>query len=651
MKQEEVLLTFAQGEDGQAWAASLFGWSLTSGVDCCDWFGIQCELGDGDITSILLSDSDLLGTIPPELGYLKKLKTLNISRNIIMGDIPLAVANLPALEVFDARDNQLSGPLPKFTSSKLRILAFENNHLSQSLPENFGEGHPDMIDFNVVNNDLSGTIPSSISQLTKLTWLQLSENHFYGSIPSGIGKMRNLKFLYLNRNNFMGEIPRELSQSGSVLTEVWLHNNLLSGTVPAAFAEIPTLKNLYVDGNKFTGVLPVDLCKPQINSDFFDEFDVAAEDRDYCESIACPASYSSLEGVWPCEPCPSGEINPFLGLEGSCFPTDQTRILRQLFEAMGGENWSVDGNKWFTPQVKVCEFAGITCNANGYVTRIELSDKNLEGTIPSSIGFLEHLDTLDLSRNKLQGFIPSDLRFAPLVNLDISGNQLIGIVPPKLCMKGINGNGIDGAFRCDLIACPQGTYSNTGIADDDRTCEPCNDAENYILGKTQCGPEVASGATFIGFTGSSSTAMSPGLVAFIVIIVLASVFFLGFAIYKYRKTLKEDSFDEQELKEFDLSENNYDFPSSYPSMPPPSSHSNDLFPDQVVIEEMDDDFSSITRIRKKKSKRKKKKQSSSDSVVSEERSESRSGDANPLWLDVPRLEHSSQSSQSPHELT
>lgn len=142
----------------------------------------------------------------------------------------------------------MSGPLPKFTSEKLKVLAFENNHLSQTIPEDFGEGHPNMIDFNVVNNNLFGSLPNSLCLMTNLIWLQLSENHFYGSIPAGLGNMHNLKYLYLNSNNFMGEIPRELTVPGSVLTEVWLQNNLLSGTVPAAFAEIPNLKNLYVDG-------------------------------------------------------------------------------------------------------------------------------------------------------------------------------------------------------------------------------------------------------------------------------------------------------------------------------------------------------------------------------------------------------------------
>jgi len=31
MRQEEILLKLVQGEDGKAWAASLYGWSLSSG--------------------------------------------------------------------------------------------------------------------------------------------------------------------------------------------------------------------------------------------------------------------------------------------------------------------------------------------------------------------------------------------------------------------------------------------------------------------------------------------------------------------------------------------------------------------------------------------------------------------------------------------
>src|SRR3954469_25287392 len=46
-------------------------------------------------------------------------------------------------------------------------------------------------------NSLNGTIPSSISNLVNLQYLNLSGNKLYGTIPSSIGNLVNLTSLYL----------------------------------------------------------------------------------------------------------------------------------------------------------------------------------------------------------------------------------------------------------------------------------------------------------------------------------------------------------------------------------------------------------------------------------------------------------------------
>lgn len=64
------------------------------------------------------------------------------------------------------------------------------------------------------------------------------------------------------------------------------------------------------------------------------------------------------------------------------------------------------------------------------LTFIDLSGKNLVGTIPTSIGNLLHLQNLSLASNSLSGPIPNFISaMHELVHLDLSSNQLNGTVP------------------------------------------------------------------------------------------------------------------------------------------------------------------------------------------------------------------------------
>lgn len=98
----------------------------------------------------------------------------------------------------------------------------------------------------------------------------------------------------------------------------------------------------------------------------------------------------------------------------------------------------------------------------------------------------------------LKGFLPSDLRIAPLEILNIDNNQLEGMIPPMLCHKDdINGNGINGSFNCDLIACSPGTWSPVGRATptfleqgpgfEAHECHLCYEHTMGFLGAVECG--------------------------------------------------------------------------------------------------------------------------------------------------------------------
>ncbi|KDP45204.1 hypothetical protein JCGZ_15069 [Jatropha curcas] len=82
------------------------------------------------------------------------------------------------------------------------------------------------------NNDLVGTIPTNISNITPfLTSLDLSSNSFSGTIPADLVNCSYLNVLKLDRNRFTGQIPAELSLLKRLKT-FNVANNLLTGPVP-----------------------------------------------------------------------------------------------------------------------------------------------------------------------------------------------------------------------------------------------------------------------------------------------------------------------------------------------------------------------------------------------------------------------------------
>ena len=96
------------------------------------------------------------------------------------------------------------------------------------------------------SNQLTGSIPPEIRNLTNLTYLNLSSNQLTGSIPSKIGNLTNLTSLWLFNNQLTGEIPSEIGILTN-LNYLYLHNNELTGIIPDAICNqgdiIPYLFN------------------------------------------------------------------------------------------------------------------------------------------------------------------------------------------------------------------------------------------------------------------------------------------------------------------------------------------------------------------------------------------------------------------------
>ncbi|OMP08958.1 hypothetical protein COLO4_05948 [Corchorus olitorius] len=64
------------------------------------------------LEELLLTNTSLSGCLPPEVGYLYKLKVLDVSNNNLVGPIPYSLAGLAHLEQLNLAHNKLTGIIP-----------------------------------------------------------------------------------------------------------------------------------------------------------------------------------------------------------------------------------------------------------------------------------------------------------------------------------------------------------------------------------------------------------------------------------------------------------------------------------------------------------------------------------------------------------
>lgn len=108
------------------------------------------------------------------------------------------------------------------------------------------------------SNNLVGTLPASLQDLTNLQNLSLKFNQLTGSIPPELGNLANLQYLYLRNNGLTGSIPTEFVGLSSLL-DFGVSFNQLSGSIPVGLGTVSTLQKLFLSNNHFTGSVPSQL--------------------------------------------------------------------------------------------------------------------------------------------------------------------------------------------------------------------------------------------------------------------------------------------------------------------------------------------------------------------------------------------------------
>lgn len=428
-----ALVALYNATSGPLWTNNT-NW-LTGTVDT--WFGVTV-VGDR-VTEIVLDDdgttsftgNNLNGAIPPSIGDLDALTTLNLASNQLTGSIPVEIGNLISLNYLYLSQNQLTGDIP-----------VEIGSLSG------------LIELDLYKNFLTGSIPTELNNISSLTTILLDNNLLTGIVPELTGSSSTLAALNV-RLNELDSLPdfsaflslidfqvdsnrftfEDLEPNAGVITSIIDQktfglpqsllinpgdNQLLNSNIPGV--GVNDAYQWFLNGTDIAGA--VDTTYNILSADLPDAG---------IYEMAVTNSLFPNDTIW------SSQIT--VAVSSAIDQTDSLALVA-LYNATDGANWTNNSN-WLTGTVDT--WFGINVIGNK-VTEINLDDdgtssfagNNLIGTIPPEIGNLNALLKLNLAGNQLTGSIPTEIGNLFALNaLYLSQNQLSGTIPDLSLISGL----------------------------------------------------------------------------------------------------------------------------------------------------------------------------------------------------------------------
>ncbi|XP_040363700.1 receptor-like protein 7 isoform X1 [Rosa chinensis] len=323
---------------------------------CCSWDGVECDENTGHVIGLDLSSSRLYGSFSSNntLFSLVHLQSLNLAdNNFIYSQIPISIRNFPKLRYLNLSRAYFSGRVPSQVSQLTKL-----SYLDLSSTDGDMSGNGGMFENGGMfsNNELLGNLAQNLTGLEKLhlSWIRISS-----TVPNTLANLSNLASLLLNGCDLFGKFPTGIfklqnlkvliASSNSLAGQLDFPNNKFIGQIPASFANLTKLTYLSLSDNNISGTIP-------------------------------------------------------------------------------------------------CSFGNLT-----QLTTLHLRSNHLSGPIPSSLGNLGKLTDLDLSFNKFRREIPESLSsVASLKRLNLAGNNLSGTVEflkflklPNLKLVDLSDNNLD----------------------------------------------------------------------------------------------------------------------------------------------------------------------------------------------------------------
>ncbi|KAK7313667.1 hypothetical protein VNO77_38857 [Canavalia gladiata] len=339
------------------------------------------------------------------------LRYLDLSLNLLAGDITSLICNAISLEILNLSHNKLAGTIPHCLTNlpSLRVLDLQVNKLYGTLPSVLSKNNQ-LSTLNLNGNKLQGPLPESLSNYTQLEVLNLGNNQIEDTFPLWLQTLPQLKVLILRANKLHGPIAslktKNMFPSLIIFDISW---NNFSGPIPKAYIKnFKAMKNVVQDGGHSS--LQYMLTLSGLNADqrnfnrFYDSVNITTKGIDITLTkiptifVYIDFSCNKFEGEIPID---VGELHALKGLNLS-----HNELIGSIPQSM--EN--LDN-----------------------LESLDLSSNMLTGDIPIELTNLNYLAILNLSHNHLVGEIPQGKQFNTFSNDSYVGNM--GLCGPPLSMK------------------------------------------------------------------------------------------------------------------------------------------------------------------------------------------------------------------------
>ncbi|KAL3154975.1 hypothetical protein ABBQ38_011503 [Trebouxia sp. C0009 RCD-2024] len=431
-----------------------------------------------------LSVNQLNGTLPSMWSALSQVQLVDVHNNSLTGLLPTAWSNLSQIAYLNLQDNGFTGPLPETYSNLTQIsqLLLQGNQINSTCLQlaclhaanaanllqvpwaaqagwntsvgickwpgiTCTEGQVTIID--LVDTNLTGSLPESWSSLSHLEELLLSYNGLTGTLPESYSNLSHLTSLDLSYNVVTGSLPTAWSQM-SQLGSLDLSNNAISGSLPSQWSRLP-LEELLLSYNGLTGTLPesysnlshltsLDLSYNVVTGSLPTAWSQMSQltNLDLNHNVimgSLPTAWSQMSQL--------GELDVASNFLSGTLPPSFANLTQLIFLDLSMNNLTGTlPESW--GQLPQLQDLALSCNlftgtlpsawrtvtqgpgAEQYGRRLD--HNRLTGTLPASWGSVQIL-SLDLRNNRFTGALPDSWVNMNLLKLDLQQNELTGTLP------------------------------------------------------------------------------------------------------------------------------------------------------------------------------------------------------------------------------